>query len=253
MSSYKADSHLQTLSIDKNLENTEDTNDLTPQPEHTPTIIGESAADRQAVEHGIIVATGSLDSEVAETGESGLSEVIQLQYEVQDAAGQEQHEIPEHTDDASTEGSVSEQEQRKRKPERSSDGEKLPKRLCIESGDTQRKQYTSPFEIPFEPTERMQQIEKYERKRSLNYVPNRDSAVFKSDGGRNNISVEAHLVQERGEVHQSRCNSCGNKSRPAGPWKECVSLEGFLRGSCANCHINGSGARCSLRRKFKSP
>ncbi|KAF7877703.1 hypothetical protein EAF04_001374 [Stromatinia cepivora] len=110
-----------------------------------------------------------------------------------------------------------------------------------------RQQFESPFQIPITTTERMREIESHEIQRNLNYMPNRTSAVLKPDGTQNNTSVEAHLVQERGEVFTSRCNSCGNKGRPAGPWKECVALEGFLQGSCANCHVNNLGKRCSLR------
>ncbi|KAK6592200.1 hypothetical protein H4I96_12060 [Botrytis cinerea] len=117
----------------------------------------------------------------------------------------------------------------------------------ISSEAVHRQQFESPFQIPITTTERMREIESHEIQRNLNYMPNRTSAVLKPDGTQNNTSVEAHLVQERGEVFTSRCNSCGNKGRPAGPWKECVALEGFLQGSCANCHVNNLGKRCSLR------
>ncbi|KAF7927940.1 hypothetical protein BELL_0572g00080 [Botrytis elliptica] len=110
-----------------------------------------------------------------------------------------------------------------------------------------RQQFETPFQIPITTTERMRDIESHKIKRNLKYMPNRTSAVLKPDGTQNNTSVEAHLVQERGEVFTSKCNSCGNKGRPAGPWEECVALEGFLQGSCANCHVNNLGKRCSLR------
>jgi hypothetical protein len=247
MLSYKAESHPQTSSVEKIPGNADEMNNPVPQTEHTWRPIDEAAANHQAVES--LAASGDLDRETAETAESWLCEAIK-QFEAQTAADQEQRETTEHPDDAGTEGSVSEQEQRKRKPERSLDETKLSKRLCIDSGDVHRKQYTSPFESPFQPTERMQQIEKHERKRNLNYISNRDSTIYRTDGSRNNTSIEAHIVQERGEIHESRCNSCGNEKRPAGPWKECVSLKGFLHGSCANCHSSGAGARCSLRCKF---
>jgi hypothetical protein len=119
-------------------------------------------------------------------------------------------------DDNSIEVYLSEEEKRKHKsPELSKDGKELSKRSCIELYENrQRKQFISPSQIPFEPTKRMQLIEKHKRKRDLDYVSNRDSTVFKSDDSRNNISMEAHLVQDRGEVHKlsSRCNSYGNKS-----------------------------------------
>ncbi|CCD42666.1 hypothetical protein ACHAO1_010813 [Botrytis cinerea] len=117
----------------------------------------------------------------------------------------------------------------------------------ISSEAVHRQQFETPFQIPITTTERMRDIESHKIKRNLKYMPNRTSAVLKPDGTQNNTSVEAHLVQERGEVFTSRCNSCGNKGRPAGPWEECVALEGFLQGSCANCHVNNLGKRCSLR------
>ncbi|TEY25112.1 hypothetical protein BOTCAL_1332g00030 [Botryotinia calthae] len=117
----------------------------------------------------------------------------------------------------------------------------------ISSEAAHRQQFETPFQIPITPTERMRDIESHEIKRNLKYMLNRTSAVLKPDGTQNNTSVEAHLVQERGEVFTSKCNSCGNKGRPDGPWEECVALEGFLQGSCANCHVNNLGKRCSLR------
>lgn len=128
----------------------------------------------------------------------------------------------------------------------------LKRARSASSEPTHRQQFESPFQIPLATTERMQLIKTHETKRILNYMPNRTSAVLKPDGTQNNTNVEAHLIQERGNVFTSRCNSCGNKGRPAGPWKECVALEGFLKGSCANCHVNGLGKRCSLRREFNS-
>ncbi|KAJ8058586.1 hypothetical protein OCU04_012763 [Sclerotinia nivalis] len=146
-----------------------------------------------------------------------------------------------------------EKNSKKRKPVRESSASTLQTSKRARSASSEvihRRQFESPFQIPLLATERMQNIETHEIKRNLNYLPNRTSAVLKPDGTQNNISVEAHLVQERGEVFTSRCNSCGNKGRPAGPWEECVALDGFLQGSCANCHVNNLGKRCSLRRKF---
>ncbi|KAI9640254.1 hypothetical protein NHQ30_011304 [Ciborinia camelliae] len=91
-----------------------------------------------------------------------------------------------------------------------------------------RQQFESPFHIPLTTTQQIKTIENHEIKRSLNYMTNRTSAVLKHDGTQNKISVEAHLVQERGQVFTSRCNSCGNQGRPAG---ECVALKGFLQGT----------------------
>jgi hypothetical protein len=50
---------------------------------------------------------------------------------------------------------------------------------------------------------------------------------------------------------EEQCNRCSGKRRPAGPWRECVSMKTasgkLLQGSCANCHYGGSGSYCSWR------
>ncbi|KAF7870579.1 hypothetical protein EAF04_004323 [Stromatinia cepivora] len=161
------------------------------------------------------------------------------------------HETAAHIENEELENQKHEEKNSKKRKlvrESSASTSQTSKRARSASSEAiHRRQFESPFQIPLLPTKRMEDIRNHEIKRNLNYLPNRTSAVLKPDGTQNNISVEAHLVQERGDVFTSRCNSCGNKGRPAGPWEECVALDGFLQGSCANCHVNNLGKRCSLR------
>jgi hypothetical protein len=60
---------------------------------------------------------------------------------------------------------------------------------------------------------------------------------------------EALQVQCIGAVNAFPCEHC---RRGYGPWAQCVILQGFLDGSCANCHYNCHGFRCSLRCKHSS-
>lgn len=55
---------------------------------------------------------------------------------------------------------------------------------------------------------------------------------------------EAILAQACGNVVPSACSLCSKRN---GPWTECVVATGFLGGSCANCHYNSGGSKCSLR------
>jgi hypothetical protein len=59
---------------------------------------------------------------------------------------------------------------------------------------------------------------------------------------------EAVLAQSVGAAAPSPCGLCAKKG---GPWTSCVITEGFLHGSCANCHYGGSGAKCTLRQAGK--
>jgi hypothetical protein len=61
-------------------------------------------------------------------------------------------------------------------------------------------------------------------------------------------NMEAYLGQLTGQENATPCMHCGQKS--AGIWTRCVSVEGFFLGSCANCHYNNEGVRCSLRMYF---
>jgi hypothetical protein len=115
----------------------------------------------------------------------------------------------------------------------------------------EHQQFTTPFQAPGIPTGRIDRIGKFGIKRNLNYLPGRASAILKPDGRtRNSTSIEAHLVQERGEISRSPCDACASKTCSTGTWKECVVLDGFSEGSCANCHLEGRGAYCSLSCKF---
>lgn len=58
-------------------------------------------------------------------------------------------------------------------------------------------------------------------------------------------NLESALAQIVGRVNRTPCDSC---SRGSGPFGLCVSVDGMLRGSCANCHYNSLGRRCSFRR-----
>jgi hypothetical protein len=111
--------------------------------------------------------------------------------------------------------------------------------------------FITPFTIPGAFIRRIEEIKKLEIKRNLNYIGHSMSTVFENDGRTlNTVNIEAHLVQERGEISSSRCNLCADRAYSLRTWKECVVLDGFSQGSCANCHYGGKGANCSLRCKF---
>jgi hypothetical protein len=66
--------------------------------------------------------------------------------------------------------------------------------------------------------------------------------------GRNTIltrssNMEAHLAQAVGTINNPECSHC---ARGSGPWETCVSVNQHLSQSCANCHYNNEGRRCSL-------
>lgn len=66
-----------------------------------------------------------------------------------------------------------------------------------------------------------------------------------------NPNREAVIAQAVGSTVQARCSHC---SRGEGAFTECVQAtvdgELLLQGSCASCHANSTGTRCSLRRKL---
>jgi hypothetical protein len=63
-------------------------------------------------------------------------------------------------------------------------------------------------------------------------------------------NIEAVLAQAVGTGSTPACKSCeGNY----GPFTSCRVVEGFLKGSCASCHFNDDGSRCSLRCKSSTP
>jgi hypothetical protein len=57
-------------------------------------------------------------------------------------------------------------------------------------------------------------------------------------------NIEANLAQITGQVNVLECAHC---ARENGVFALCVSAPGQLSGSCANCHYNNEGVRCSLR------
>ena len=57
-------------------------------------------------------------------------------------------------------------------------------------------------------------------------------------------NIEANLAQITGQVNVPECAHC---ARENGVFALCVSAPGHLSGSCANCHYNNEGVRCSLR------
>ena len=57
-------------------------------------------------------------------------------------------------------------------------------------------------------------------------------------------NIEANLAQIIGQVNIPECAHCARRN---GVFVLCVSAAGQLSGSCANCHYNNEGVRCSLR------
>jgi hypothetical protein len=57
-------------------------------------------------------------------------------------------------------------------------------------------------------------------------------------------NIEANLAQITGQVNVPECTHCAQRN---GVFALCVSASGQLSGSCANCHYNNEGVRCSLR------
>jgi hypothetical protein len=58
-------------------------------------------------------------------------------------------------------------------------------------------------------------------------------------------NIEANLAQRVGAINPTSCVPC---TRHLGPFQLCVSVADHLSGSCANCHYNNEGTRCSLRK-----
>jgi hypothetical protein len=56
-------------------------------------------------------------------------------------------------------------------------------------------------------------------------------------------NIEANLAQIMGQVNVPECTHCARRN---GVFALCVSALGHLSGSCANCHYNNEGVRCSL-------
>ena len=60
-------------------------------------------------------------------------------------------------------------------------------------------------------------------------------------------NIEANLAQITGQVNVPECAHCARRN---GVFALCVSAAGQLSGSCANCHYNNEGVRCSLREYY---
>lgn len=59
---------------------------------------------------------------------------------------------------------------------------------------------------------------------------------------------ESYLAQCVGEVALEPCKHC---KKGSGPYLLCVTVPGYLWESCANCHYNNEGVRCSFRKFFR--
>ena len=51
-------------------------------------------------------------------------------------------------------------------------------------------------------------------------------------------------MQLRGQPAPAACEHC---SKGIGPFTEYIVMKNIFSGSCANCHFNDLGTRCSLR------
>ena len=58
---------------------------------------------------------------------------------------------------------------------------------------------------------------------------------------------EAFTAQSVGAFAATPCGKC---ARGRGPWVGCVVAEGYLSGSCANCHFQAGGTGCTLHGKL---
>lgn len=57
------------------------------------------------------------------------------------------------------------------------------------------------------------------------------------------VNCEAYLAQGCGVPSPTPCFHC---KKGGGPFSVCIVVPGYLNGSCAGCHYNGNGGRCSL-------
>ncbi len=60
-------------------------------------------------------------------------------------------------------------------------------------------------------------------------------------------NIEAYLGQLISTINRTPCTHYRNS---AGVWALCVLVGGFFFSSCANCHYNNEGVRCSLSKSF---
>jgi hypothetical protein len=81
---------------------------------------------------------------------------------------------------------------------------------------------------------------------ALSNMPALRRAETRSNGALNlyrSSNREAFVAQCVGAVQIVLYKSCRKEQ---GPWKGCVAVDGFLVGSCANCHYGGEGGCCSF-------
>ncbi|KAF8852544.1 hypothetical protein BDZ45DRAFT_108585 [Acephala macrosclerotiorum] len=71
------------------------------------------------------------------------------------------------------------------------------------------------------------------------------STVLKLDQKKANL--EAALGHERGSEPPAPCVTCTKTSRPVGPFKKCVVVNGQFDGACCNYMYNDQGSGCSLQ------
>jgi hypothetical protein len=74
--------------------------------------------------------------------------------------------------------------------------------------------------------------------------PGRETHLYRD------ANIEAVLAQSTGQINDPECAHCAQGS---GVWASCVSVPGSSLGSCANCHYNNEGNRCSLRKYCLRP
>ncbi|OTA98860.1 hypothetical protein M426DRAFT_17021 [Hypoxylon sp. CI-4A] len=83
--------------------------------------------------------------------------------------------------------------------------------------------------------------------RRLSQEPGMRHAVQRRQGQALNLqrrsNVEALFAQIGGQEVENACKNC---RKGHGPWVSCVTVNGQMCGSCANCWFNASGSRCSF-------
>jgi hypothetical protein len=58
----------------------------------------------------------------------------------------------------------------------------------------------------------------------------------------------AMVAYRRGSIAPIQCDSC---QRGLGPYKQCIIIPNWMKGSCANCRHSDKASLCSFRSKFK--
>ncbi|KAK3394926.1 hypothetical protein B0H63DRAFT_62381 [Podospora didyma] len=65
-----------------------------------------------------------------------------------------------------------------------------------------------------------------------------------STGGRRNAEAALMMLKGLWKLPEDECLHCQAEN---GPFAQCVAIPGIGQGSCANCHYNCAGERCSFR------